>query len=218
MSNQLQLGVNMNYIENLNWRYATKKMNGKTISEEALTRILESIRLSASSFGAQPYKVLVISNPELRKKIAPAIQNQPQIISGSHVLIFCVWSDFTEVKIDEYISLIASERNIPTTSLEGFKKNMMGMAAKSLEDKLIWMKKQCYIGLGSGLMAAALESVDATPMEGFNPEALDLVLELEKLGLKSTVILTLGYRDDSDNLAKLKKVRRAAEDFFLLME
>ena len=208
----------MNYIESLNWRYATKKMNGKAISEDSLNRILEAIRLSASSFGAQPYTVLVVSNPDLRKKISPAIQNQPQIISGSHVLIFCAWADFTETKIDEYISLIASERNISTASLDGFKKNMMGMASKSLEDKLMWMKKQCYIGLGSGLIAAALESVDATPMEGFNPDALDSILELDKLGLKSTVILTLGYRDESDNLAKLKKVRRAKSEFFLMMD
>jgi len=210
----------MDYINQLKWRYATKRMNGQKVPQEKMDRILEAIRLSASSMGLQPYTVLVIEDEEVRKKIQPAIYNQPQIVEGSHLLVFAVWDDVSTQKIDAFIQQTARERQLPVESLDGFKGMIQDFVAKKDKNALMsWNARQAYIALGTGLVAAAMEEVDSTPMEGFDPQALDKLLKLEEKGLKSVALLALGYRDaNADKLASLKKVRRPNEKLFLKID
>ena len=207
----------MNLIKQLNWRYATKKMNGKEVPQEKVDTILEAIRLAPSSFGLTPYTVLVIKDVELRKKIQPAAYMQSQILDGSHLIIFAVWSDITEKQVDDFISLVATTRGIPVSTLADYKNTIWGsVKSRSVADRVVWAAKQAYLALGVGLTAAATEEVDATPMEGFDPAKLDEVLGLQARGLKSVVMMMLGYRDSAnDPLSKAKKVRRAKEDLFI---
>ena len=207
----------MSVLENLKWRYATKRMNGQKVPAEKLEKILEAIQLAPTSFGLQPFTVLVIRDAELRAKISPAIYSQPQITEGSHVLVFAAWTDVSTASVAKFMSEIASQRNVPIESLEGYGGMINGsVAGKNPEQVLSWTSRQAYIALGFGLVAAATEQVDATPMEGFDPDALDTVLGLKEKGLHSTVILTLGYRDaEKDYLSSAAKVRRAKDELFI---
>ena len=205
--------------QQLEWRYATKKMNGTVVPEDKLNTILEAIRLTPSSYGLTPYTVLVIKDKETLKKIQPTAYMQPQIVEGSHLIVFAVWNDITEKNVDDYMKLVADTRGIPVTALSGFKDMLWG-TVKNLtqEQKVAWATKQAYIALGTGLVAAASEEVDSTPMEGFDPAKLDEVLGLRAQGLKSVVLLALGYRDAvADATAGYKKVRRAKSDLFKMI-
>lgn len=207
----------MSTLTNFKWRYATKRMNGQKVPAEKLENILEAIQLSPTSIGMQPFTVLVIEDAELRAKIAPAIYNQPQITEGSHVLVFAAWKEYSIENVDKYINLIASLRGIPVESLDGMRDMITGsISGKTPEQLLNWNMRQAYIALGFGLVVAAEEQVDATPMEGFDPDALDAVLGLQEKGLRSTVILTLGYRDaEKDYLSAAAKVRRDKTELFV---
>lgn len=186
----------MSVLTNLKWRYATKRMNGQKVPSEKLEIILEAIQLAPTSIGLQPFTVMVVEDPEMRAKIAPAINNQPQITEGSHVLIFAAWTKVEDEKIEKYLNNIASLRGVPLDSLSRMRNMIKGnVSSKTPEQLLNWTSRQAYIALGFGLVAAAVEQVDATPMEGFNPDALDEALGLKKLGLHSAVVMTLGYRD-----------------------
>ncbi len=207
----------MSTLNNLKWRYATKRMNGQKVPAEKLENILDAIQLAPTSIGMQPFTILVIEDPKLKAKIAPAIYNQPQITEGSHVLVFAAWKDYSSENVDKYINHIASLRGIPVESLDGMRNMVSGsIAGKTPEQLLNWNMRQAYIALGFGLVAAANEQVDATPMEGFNPEALDAALGLDEKGLHSTVVLALGYRDaETDYLSSAAKVRRTKEELFV---
>lgn len=205
----------MNLIDKLNWRYAAKRMNGKTVPKEKIDNILEAIRLSASSAGLQPYKVFVVSDEATREKLKEAGYNQPQFTEGSHVLVFAAWKKLTAEKVDNYMNAIATTRNVPVESLDGFKGNLSNFVAQTAEQNFIWTSRQTYIALGTGLIAAAFEEVDATPMEGFNNDAFDEILGLREQGLKSVSVMVIGYRDEeNDFYAKAKKVRRGKEELF----
>jgi len=203
--------------QQLKWRYATKRMNGQVIPQDKMDSILEAIRLTPSSYGLTPYKVFVITDPELRKKIQPTAWMQPQIVESSHLLVFAVWDTVTEKNVDDYMKLVSDTRGMPVTALVDFKKYIMGTVNNlDATGKVVWLAKQAYIALGTGLASAALENVDSTPMEGFDPAKLDEVLGLKEKGLKSVVMLALGYRDTAnDQSAGYKKVRRAKEDLFI---
>ncbi|PWK28533.1 nitroreductase [Arcicella aurantiaca] len=206
----------MNFIEQLNWRYATKRMVAdKAVPQEKVNTIVEAFRLSASSYGLQPYNLLIIEDKELLKQIQPLAFNQPQIVETSTLLVLAVWDKATQERIDAFFNLIASERGIPVEALAGYKAMVEGRVNGADEASVFnWMARQAYIALGTGLAAAAIEEVDATPMEGFNPDALDELLGLSAKGLKSVVIVPLGYRDEAnDPLANAKKVRKSTEDF-----
>jgi nitroreductase len=207
----------MSTLSNLKWRYATKRMNGQKVPAEKLENILEAIQLAPTSIGMQPFTVLVIEDAEVKAKIAPAIYNQPQITEGSHVLVFAAWKEYSQENVDKYINHIATLRGIPVESLEGMQSMVSGsIAGKTPEQLLAWNMKQAYIALGTGLVAAAEEQVDATPMEGFDPDALDAALGLAEKGLHSTVIMALGYRDaEKDYLNGAAKVRRSKEELFI---
>lgn len=206
----------MELINALNWRYAAKRMNGHPVPEEKLNNILEATRLSASSMGLQPYKILVIEDEETRKKIQKVAYNQAPIAEGSHLLVFAAYANVSEEDIRQYIHHISSVRGVPVETLDGFKASMMRLVARTPEQNYQWAARQAYIAFGTAIAAAAEERVDATPMEGFDPEALDELLHLREQGLRSVTLLALGYRDsEKDVLANAKKVRKEVDDLFI---
>jgi nitroreductase / dihydropteridine reductase len=207
----------MKLIDALNWRYAVKRMNGEKIGDEKIENILEATRLSASSMGLQPYTILVIEDEELKKKLQPAAYNQPQIIESSHLLVFAAWENITEENVNDYLNNIATVRGVSLQSLEAFKASLMNIVnGRTTEQKYEWAARQAYIAFGTAITAAAIEEVDATPMEGFNPQAVDEILNLKEKGLRSVTILALGYRDEeNDYMANAKKVRRDRDKLIL---
>ena len=205
----------MELIEALNWRYATKKMNGQTVPQEKVNRIVEAARLAPTSAGIQPFSVIVVTNPELKKQILPIANNQSQMVDSSHLLIFAAWDNITKERIEENMARTAIQRGMPVDAMNDFKDRLVGMfTAKSAEENFQYAARQSYIGFGMALAAAAVEKVDSTPMEGFNPTELDKLLNLNEKGLRSVALLPLGYRDEANDwLAKLKKVRQNEESF-----
>lgn len=207
----------MNLIESLQWRYATKKMNGEKIPQDKLERILQATRLAPSSYGLTPYHVIVVEDQETKQQLMGACYGQTQLVDSSAVLVFATWDDVTEDSVNIYTQEIARQREIPVESLEGLSGMMKGMLSNmTQEQRVTWAQKQAYIGLGFALAAAAVEQVDSTPMEGFVPTKVDEVLNLNELGLKSVLVLPLGYRDSgNDYLANSKKVRWDDSKFFI---
>lgn len=206
----------MNIISALNWRYATKSMSGKTIPQDKVDVILDSIRLSASSAGFQPYQVLVIQNKELLEKIKPIAFNQQQITQASHLLVFAAWDRVTEERMDTMVKNIALVRGVSEDSLSGIRAYGDRFIAQTPEQNFQWAARQAYIALGTALITAATLEVDSTPMEGFNSAELDELLGLEERGLKSVLLLPLGYRDpENDWLLPLKKVRMPKDFLFI---
>lgn len=205
----------MTLIEKLNWRYATKRMNGTKVSEEKIDRILEAIRLSPTSFGLQPFKVIVVEDPALRERIYNEACHQPQIKEASHILVFAANKNVGAELVDDYMNLIAKTREIPIESLDSFRAAFDGIVAGDAAQNFIWTARQAYIAFGVGIVAATNEDVDATPMEGFSTEALDKILGLAEQNLGSTTILTLGYRDETnDQLVHAAKVRKSKSALF----
>jgi nitroreductase len=200
----------MKLIEALEWRYAVKKMNGNKIPADKLNAIIEATRLAPSGFGLTPYTIIVVEDDEIRKKLQPAFYNQSQVVDCSAVIVFAAWNSITEKEVGEYMQDIAEQRGVSIESLNDFAGNINGSFKKlTPEQARVWADKQTYLALGFSLVAAAAEQVDATPMEGFAPDAVDAVLGLKELGLHSAVALTLGYRDAAnDYLVNAKKVRR----------
>jgi nitroreductase len=203
-------------LEQMNWRYATKKMDpAKPVPQDKLDRILEAIRLAPTSSGLQPYEVLIVSNPETRKRIQAIAWNQSQVTEASHLLVFAAWDDYTAERINGMFDLVNSERGIRNEGWEAYRQKLLAeYPQRTPEVNFQHAARQAYIGLGFALAAAAEAGVDSTPMEGFDPDKLDEILGLRQRGLRSVLILPLGYRDASgDWLVNLKKVRRPAADF-----
>ncbi len=207
----------MSLLDALKWRYAVKRMNGNKIPEAKLNTILEATKLAPSSFGLTPYNIIVIEDEETRKKLQPHFYNQPQVGESSALVIFATWNSITEKEVAEYMQEIADERGVPVENLKDFAGYINGSIKNLTAEQLqIWAAKQTYIALGFTLVAAASEEVDATPMEGFIPDAVDEALGLKELGLHSAVAVTLGYRDAAnDYLSGAKKVRRATEKLII---
>ncbi|MFH6999818.1 NAD(P)H-dependent oxidoreductase [Flavobacterium sp. FlaQc-57] len=204
-------------LDNLNWRYATKKFDAtKKISTEDLNTLKEAVRLSASSYGLQPFKVILVENPEIREQLKAAAWGQTQITDASHLFVFANDLNAGAESVDAYIKNISETRGVPTEALAGFSDMMKGTIANlSQEAKDIWTAKQTYIALGTLLSAAAELKIDATPMEGFSPASFNEILGLDKLGLNAAVIATVGYRHDEDDAQHYKKVRKSQEELFI---
>ncbi len=198
----------MNLIESLKWRYATKKFSAQKLPEEKLDYILKAISLSASSTGLQPYRLVLVEDPEIRKQLGEGSFNA-QITEASHLLVFAAFDKVTQAHIDAYMDDVAEVRSVPLEQLADFKKALVGgLLSRSDEQNFNWAARQAYIALGTALIAAADVQVDATPMEGFDAPRFDQLLGLSDQGLKSVVVLALGYRDaEKDFFAKFKKVR-----------
>jgi len=206
-----------NLLESLNWRYATKKFDAsKKISDTDFNTIKEAIRLSASSYGLQPFKVLVIESPELRAKLQPAAWGQSQIVDASHLIVFANETNFGDAEIDAYGRNLVETRGIPSESIQGYVDFMKSkISTLPLEARDSWTSKQAYIALGTLLYVAAELKIDATPMEGFEAEKVNEILGLDKLGLNASLIATLGYRHEDDATQHFKKVRKSNEEFFI---
>lgn len=207
----------MSLIEALNWRYATKKMNGQAVPQDKVDLILEAARLAPTSSGLQPYKVIVITNPDLKQTLLPHSFNQSQIIDSSHLLVFAAWDTYTEDRINGVFAHTHNERGTPPESTTDYQKMLVGNYVPRTEEvNFNHAARQAYIGLGMALAEAAIQKVDATPMEGFNNAQYDEILGLKAKGLKSVAILPLGYRDETgDWLVNLKKVRQPKSEFII---
>jgi nitroreductase len=206
----------MDLLQALNWRYATKKMDPtKSVPEAKVQRILEAIRMTASSSGLQPYEIIVVTNKEVRAKIQLAASNQAQITKGSHLLVFAAWNDYTADRINMMFDYNNEVRGFVNEGAEAYRQMLLkNYPAKGLEVNFQHAAKQSYIALGTALIAAAEQEVDATPMEGFKPAEVDEILGLASRGLRSTVLLPLGYREaNKDWLVNMKKVRRTNDKF-----
>lgn len=202
-------------IQTLQWRYATKKMNpAKTVPQDKLERILEAVRLTATSSGLQPYEVLVVTNKAVREQIKPVAWNQEQITDCSHLLVFAAWDNYTADRINMMFDLVNEQRGFKNEGWENYRQMVLkSYVPRDPEVNHQHAARQAYIGVGTALIAAAAEQVDATPMEGFDPKAVDTILNLGERGLRSVVLIPLGYRaDEGDWLANLKKVRRSREN------
>ncbi|MBQ1782022.1 MAG: NAD(P)H-dependent oxidoreductase [Gammaproteobacteria bacterium] len=207
-------------ISKLQWRYAAKKMDpSRAVPQEKVERILEAIRLTASSSGMQPYEVIVVTNPELRAQIVPHAWNQAQITDASHLLVFAAWDNYTADRINMMFDLVNDVRGIRNEGWENYRQQVLaGYVPRDPEVNYQHAARQAYIGLGTALIAAAEEGVDSTPMEGFDPEKVDEILKLRERGLRSVILLPLGYRaTEGDWLVNLKKVRRSRENFITEM-
>ncbi len=191
-------------------------MNGEIVPTDKINTILEAIRLSASAFGLQPYEIFVITDTVLKKKIFDTACDQAPVIESSHLLVFAPYNSINSSIIDRHLKNIAETRNIPMDKLAGFS-HLLKSATGSFtaEATKAWTEKQAYIALGSGIIAAAAEKVDALPIEGFNPSKLDELLGLNEKNMHSAVLLALGYRDaKNDTYGKLKKVRKSTQELY----
>lgn len=207
--------------EKLNWRYATKKMDpSKKVPQDKIDRILEAVRLAPTSSGLQPFEVIVVKNAEIRAKLRAAGYDQSQITEGTVLLVFAAWDNYTEARVDNVLALTESVRGMKSDTLTGYYDRLKGMYLPRDENtNFEHAARQAYIGLGLAMTAAAFEEVDATPMEGFEPEKFDEILGLRARGLKSVAILPLGYRaDEGDWLRGAKKVRRPMDQFVTVVE
>jgi nitroreductase len=203
-------------LHKLQWRYATKKMNpAKKVPQDKVDRILEAARLAPTSSGLQPFEIIVVTDPAARARILPIAWNQAQITDGSHLLVFAAWDNYTADRINMMFDLTNEQRGFKNEGWENYRQMLLGMyPQRDAEVNFQHAARQAYIGLSAALMAAAFEGVDSTPMEGFDPNALDEILGLRARGLRSVAILPLGYRaDEGDWLVNLKKVRRPLAQF-----
>ncbi|MAO07782.1 MAG: NAD(P)H-dependent oxidoreductase [Alteromonas sp.] len=201
-------------IKKLQWRYACKKFDpSKILSEEQLDILKNSFNLTATSYGLQPLKLVVVSDSETKEQLVPISFNQAQVRDASHVLILCTEKNISTEYIKAHFEREEAIRNTPRKILEPFEKFLIDdFAAKTPEAISQWMVKQAYLALGNLLTVCALEGIDACPMEGFQPEAYDTLLGLDALGLESVLVLPVGYRAEDDFFATLKKVRRGGEE------
>jgi nitroreductase/dihydropteridine reductase len=209
----------MSLLNDLNWRYATKKMNGEIVPQEKVDYIVEAARLAPTSSGLQPFEILVITNKALLSKISPIAHGQSQITDASHVLVFAAWDNYTEERINESFARNNEERGLPSSTTDDYRNMLLKIyLAKSAEENFTHAAKQVYIGFTTALIAAAEQKVDATPMEGFNPAALDELLNLKAKGLRSVLLLPIGYRDEqNDWLVNMKKIRVSKERFVTVL-
>jgi nitroreductase/dihydropteridine reductase len=205
----------MSLQEALNWRYATKKMSGEAVPQDKVDQIIEAARLAPTSSGLQPFRVIVVTDPEIKEKIKPIAYGQSQITDASHLLIFASWDNYTEERIRSVFSHAALERGLPDDGPSDYEVQLTGsLLSKTAAENQAHTAKQSYIAFGTAIAEAALLQVDATPMEGFNNAQLDELLGLNERGLRSVTILALGYRAEAgDWLVNLKKVRTPAAQF-----
>lgn len=205
----------MSLINALNWRYATKKMNGQAVPQDKVDQIIEAASLAPTSSGLQPYKIIVVTDPALKAKILPLANQQSQIIDSSHLLIFAAWDNYTAERIDNVFEHANKERGLPLSTTADYQNTLRNLyLPRPAQTNFEHAARQAYIGFGMAIAAAALLQVDATPMEGFDNQSIDELLGLPEQGLRSVTLLPLGYRDEAgDWLVNMKKVRKPKSEF-----
>jgi nitroreductase len=200
-------------LTNLQWRYATKQFDpSKTIPDEVWQVLAQSLVLTPSSFGMQPWKFFVVKNPELRQQLLEHSWKQNQVVDASHLVVLAIKKDVSDAEVDRYIESMTTQRQVPAESLAGLGKMIKGFLANPKLDTNEWAAKQVYIALGQLMTTAAMLGVDACPMEGFNPPKYDEVLGLDQLGYGSVLVCPLGYRADGDKYAAMAKVRYSTDE------
>ncbi|NND63665.1 MAG: NAD(P)H-dependent oxidoreductase [Flavobacteriaceae bacterium] len=208
-----------NIIEKLNWRYATKKFDAtRQLSEEKVQILKDAFNLTATSYGLQPLKMVVIQNKELQRRLVAASMDQEQVYQASHVLVLCIELELPSQYIKQHFNRVEDLRNTPREILDPFEDSLIdSFSAKKEEDVSLWMAKQAYIALGNLMTVCALEEIDSCPMEGFVPDQYDDILGLTEKGLRSVLVLPVGYRADDDFFSELKKVRRGTSEVIIEM-
>jgi nitroreductase / dihydropteridine reductase len=206
----------MELLDKLHWRYATKKMDpSRPVPADKVERIIEAARLAPTSSGLQPYEILLVTNADIRKRIAEVAWNQQQVVDGSHLLVFAAWDNYTAERINHMFDLTNEIRGFKNEGWENYRQFLLSTyPQRDAEVNFSHTARQAFLGLGAALIAAAFEEVDSVPMEGFDPAAVDDILGLRARGLKSVALLPLGYRaEEGDWLKGLAKVRRPREQF-----
>ena len=203
----------MNIINQLKWRYATKKFDAnKLLSNDKLEILKEAFNLTALSYGLQTLKLVIVKDKALRETLVEVSYGQRQVVDASHLLVLCIQSKIDETDIDDHFETIEEIRNTPAEILKPFRKQLESTIIKMPEaDKASWSSKQAYIALGNLMTVCAIEEIDSCPMEGFLPEALDKLLNLNDHGLNSVLLLPVGYRAEDDMFSSLKKVRKSID-------
>ncbi len=203
-------------VEDLNWRYACKEFDAsKKITDKDFETLMETLRLTPSSFGLQPWKFIVVENLELREQLVGASWKQNQVKDASHLIVLCSPKVLDETFVTDYVADMANTRGQDIKELEGFKSMLMMIPNKSPEDQYIWSKNQVYIALGNLMTVCAQMRIDSCPMEGFQAKKYDEILGLDKMGLTSMVVCPVGYRSESDKYIDLKKVRYSLEELVI---
>lgn len=199
----------------LKWRYATKKMNRKVVEQDKIDRIIEAVRLAPTSSGLQQFELIVVTNQELKDQIRAVSWNQSVVSDCSHLLVFAAWDTYTADRINAAFDLVNDVRGVKNEGFEAYRQQLLKTyPQRDPEVNFQHAARQAYIAFAMAIVQAAEDKVDATPMEGFDPAALDKILGLRELGLRSAVVLPVGYRDaDSDWNANLQKVRKPIKDF-----
>ncbi|PKG50894.1 MULTISPECIES: NAD(P)H-dependent oxidoreductase [Olleya] len=210
----------MELLDKLNWRYAAKAMNGEKVAEDKVERILEAARLAPTSSGLQPFEIFVVKNQDIKEQIKPVAWNQSVITDCSHLLVFAAWDTYTPERINHMFDLTNEIRGFENEGWENYRQMLLGMyPQKDPEENFNHAAKQAYIAFTEALTAAAFEGVDATPLEGFEPDAVDKILGLREKGLRSAVMLPIGYRkEDEDWLVNLVKVRKPMSELVTVID
>lgn len=210
----------MELLDKLNWRYATKAMNGEKVSQDKVDNIIEAVSLAPTSSGLQPFEIIVVTNQEVKDKIRKIAWDQSVVSDCSHLLVFAAWDTYTEDRINKMFDLVNEVRGFKNEGWENYRQQLLNIYPKQdAEVNFNHAAKQTYVALMAAMTAAAFQEVDSTPMEGFDPAKLDEILDLRSKGLRSTVMLTLGYRDaEKDWLVNLEKVRKSKEDLVTIVD
>ncbi len=210
----------MELLDKLNWRYAAKAMNGEKVAEAKIDHILEAARLAPTSSGLQPFEIIVIKNQDIKEQIKPVAWNQSVITDCSHLLVFAAWDTYTADRINYMFDLTNEIRGFKNEGWENYRQMLLNSyPQKDAEENFNHAAKQAYIAFSQAISAAAFEGVDATPIEGFDPDAVDKILGLREKGLRSAVLLPLGYRKEEDDwLVNLVKVRKPMDELVTVME
>lgn len=207
----------MNTIDSLKWRYAVKKFDTeKQLSEEQINTLKEAFNLTATSYGLQPLKLVIVKNKEIQEQLLPHSWNQQQVIQVSHLLVICTKDNFTSEEVNSYFNLVQSIRQTPDNVVAPFKEFLTAEIEKKTQEELFtWNKNQAYIALGNLLTVCALEKIDSCPMEGFTPEKYDEILNLKAQNLKSVLVLPVGFRANDDYMKDQQKVRKQTQETVL---
>lgn len=204
----------MNIIESLQWRYATKRFDAdKIIPQEKINTIKEAFNLTATSYGLQPIKLLIIKDKAIRERLLEHTYNQQQILQASHLLVFCVQTSIDKEYIVNYFDRVKQIRNTEESILKPYRDFLVNDFESRSQDNIeSWATKQAYLAMGNLLTVCAMEGIDSLPMEGFKPNFYDEVLELKEKELKSVLIMPIGYRAEDDMFSGFKKVRKTVAE------
>lgn len=207
-------------LERLKWRYATKKFDAsKRLSEEKLSILKESFNLTATSYGLQPLKMVILSNPDLKKLLVPITMDQDQVENASHVLVICTETKIDSDYIKDHFNLVVKIRSTPREILSSFEEYLVSSFSDKQSDELnIWSTNQAYLALGNLLTVCAIEKIDACPIEGFDPGKYDELLQLNEKGLQSVIVLAVGYRAEDDLFSGFDKVRKGVDEVIIEMD